>query len=51
MVALESAADSHSDLIAALERDMVNVRRELATHKARNEDLEARVAITCVLPG
>lgn len=42
MVALESAADSHSDLIAALERDMANVRRELATQTARNEDLEAR---------
>ena len=42
VVALESAADGHSDLIAALERDMANVRRELATQKARNEDLEAR---------
>lgn len=42
MVALESAAESHSDLIAALERDMANVRRELTTQKARNEDLEAR---------
>lgn len=42
MVALETAADSHSDLIAALERDMAIVQRELATQKARNEDLEAR---------
>ena len=38
VVALESAADSHSDLIA----DMASVQRELATQKARNEDLEAR---------
>ncbi|CAM4735464.1 unnamed protein product [Leuciscus chuanchicus] len=42
VVALESAADSHSDLLAALERDMANLQRELATQKARNEDLEAR---------
>lgn len=42
VVALESTANSHSDVIAALERDMANVRKELATQKARNEDLEAR---------
>lgn len=42
VVALESAASSHSDLIANLERDMANVRRELTTLRARNEDLEAR---------
>lgn len=42
VVALESAADSHSDQIASLERDMANVQRELATQKARQEDLEAR---------
>ena len=40
--ALESAADGHSDAIASLERDMATVRRELATQKARTEDLEAR---------
>ncbi|KAG8013677.1 hypothetical protein GBF38_022158 [Nibea albiflora] len=42
VVALESAADSHSDRIATLERDMANVRTEVATQKARSEDLEAR---------
>ena len=42
VVALESAADTHSDVIASLEQDMANVRRELVTQKVRNEDLEAR---------
>lgn len=42
VVTLESAANSHSDSIAALERDVANMQRDLATLKARNEDLEAR---------
>ncbi|KAG7258876.1 hypothetical protein CRUP_018563 [Coryphaenoides rupestris] len=36
-----SGKNSHCDSIAALERDMAIVQRELATQKARNEDLEA----------
>lgn len=42
VASLESAANSHSDAIAALERDMAVVQKELVTQKARNEDLEAR---------
>lgn len=39
---LETAVNDQSDKITALEREMIVVLKDLATQKARNEDLESR---------
>ncbi|KAL7841142.1 hypothetical protein SRHO_G00248330 [Serrasalmus rhombeus] len=42
MVELEASVSGHSDFIVSVEKDMLTLRKELATLKDRCEDLEAR---------